>query len=836
MRSALSQIPPPGQAPAPPNRRDPPARHTRIHLPDGPSVHPHGQRPSPTATIQRIHQRAAKVRQDAYDRRLSKGNSIVSWSVHRLRHGSTAVTEPGTVISYRLPPISEFPVESQTARTWSHRFGKQERYIIRWTAPGDTSTVGWAQLKKLHDAVASDPATQTTHRQQPRAATDECAAAAFSALTGSTVSSDQLRYRYPACVTRTDEGHGFTVNWMLLLQTYYGTVPGHWMIHPIRTDAQLRLMFGGIGDTGRQPSLTTGHCVHVAPPLSGIECSISKCSIALLNGKYRRSPDTRFDHAVYINHTKATTLHWEPSARADHVGRWIISSSTGTTLASEPMRPPDTGSHTQPGTTWLIRQSNRFIDDPALRFSKNRASIDRTKYRFLWGVLPAHDPAAANTVNPSHGEDEDDAPLHQVPGLYRHNEAGRSASVAKALQRNRVLAALPQHGTTAATDAIAAAGGADMPGRPELYCTEQLDHITQQQSAMFEAQRNATRMAITEIDMYDNPVGSYSREWQRFCDWDAASGNSLVASRTKLNEAIPYFSLNRLRGFAGYLLEWYGRANLLSYQSAINFYYQNHGYAKPWTGGRCRRLCNAYTTAREARARANGEKGGGLREEICETAVQWMLSNADSQTDPIRRGRMLVVLIMILGFFRANTIGALESEDDIAFDQLGNLRIIIRALKGHKLAAPNIMTIVAVPEHTNRSRASEGRPLHARTQLFESIRKAKAEGIALNLCRSASSAHDQITDWFSPADGKGENLLPESIANLREGGFHSSHSGRRTGASGAANSGTAFKEGIKVHGGWKSTSSAELYCNEDYKVQHNGVIRQLFDFLKRNAS
>ena len=293
-----------------------------------------------------------------------------------------------------------------------------------------------------------------------------------------------------------------------------------------------------------------------------------------------------------------------------------------------------------------------------------------------------------------------------------------------------------------------------MPGRPELYCTEQLDHITQQQSAMFEAQRNATRTAITEIDMYDNPVGSYSREWQRFCDWDAASGNSLVASRTKLNEAIPYFSLNRLRGFAGYLLEWYGRANLLSYQSAINFYYQNHGYAKPWTGGRCRRLCNAYTTAREARARANGEKGGGLREEICETAVQWMLSNADSQTDPIRRGRMLVVLIMILGFFRANTIGALESEDDIAFDQLGNLRIIIRALKGHKLAAPNIMTIVAVPEHTNRSRASEGRPLHARTQLFESIRKAKAEGIALNLCRSASSAHDQITDWFSPADGK----------------------------------------------------------------------------------
>ena len=162
-----------------------------------------------------------------------------------------------------------------------------------------------------------------------------------------------------------------------------------------------------------------------------------------------------------------------------------------------------------------------------------------------------------------------------------------------------------------------------------------------------------------------------------------------------------------MRAFAGHLLEWYGSDNLLSYLSAINFYYQNQGYAKPWTGGRCRRLCNAYTTAREARARANGEKGGGLR----------------VQPDGVIR------------------------------------------------------------QH------------------------AKAEGVSINLCRLASSAHDQITDWFSPPPaGKGENLLSESIAGLREGGFHSSHSGRRTGASGAANSGTAFQgrhqsaRRMEVHG------------------------------------
>ena len=174
------------------------------------------------------------------------------------------------------------------------------------------------------------------------------------------------------------------------------------------------------------------------------------------------------------------------------------------------------------------------------------------------------------------------------------------------------------------------------------------------------AQRNVIQTAVNEIDTFDNPVGSYCREWQRFYDWDLAYTRRQPLETERSD---PVRQPNRLRAFAGHLLEWYGSDNLLSYLSAINFYYQNQGYAKPWTGGRCRRLCNAYTTAREARARANGEKGGGLR----------------VQPDGVIR------------------------------------------------------------QH------------------------AKAEGVSLNLCRSASSAHDQITDWFSPPPRRqrGEPALRE---------------------------------------------------------------------------
>ena len=81
------------------------------------------------------------------------------------------------------------------------------------------------------------------------------------------------------------------------------------------------------------------------------------------------------------------------------------------------------------------------------------------------------------------------------------------------------------------------------------------------------AQRNVIQTAVNEIDTFDNPVGSYCREWQRFHDWDAAYTRRQPLETERSD---PVLQPNRLRGFAGHLLEWYGSDNLLSYLSAIN--------------------------------------------------------------------------------------------------------------------------------------------------------------------------------------------------------------------------------------------------------------------------
>ena len=161
-----------------------------------------------------------------------------------------------------------------------------------------------------------------------------------------------------------------------------------------------------------------------------------------------------------------------------------------------------------------------------------------------------------------------------------------------------------------------------------------------------------------------------------------------------------------------------GRANLNAYQSAISFYYQQHGYTRPWIGMWFNRFTKAYTAARAMRARSNGEKEEGLREEISEVALEWMLSNGDHCPEPTKRGRLLIVLIMVL-------------------------------------SSPRVIFI--------------------------------------------------------------RRRIAASTATCRRGDD------------------TAFKEGIKPHGGWKTSSSAERDVNDDYQVQPDGVVRQIFDFMPRNA-
>lgn len=154
----------------------------------------------------------------------------------------------------------------------------------------------------------------------------------------------------------------------------------------------------------------------------------------------------------------------------------------------------------------------------------NQTALDRTKFTVVWGVLPAHDQAADNTIalvnDPHHlhsdtttsipqpdgpqddaltvsqlpADDHDDTPLHHRPELYRGNESQRGQSIARWHQLGRVqsaTAAAPATntqsspptaascylgGTTQPFSMTAATGGADLPACPEFYWTSQLEH------------------------------------------------------------------------------------------------------------------------------------------------------------------------------------------------------------------------------------------------------------------------------------------------------------------------------------------------------------------------
>jgi hypothetical protein len=55
-------------------------------------------------------------------------------------------------------------------------------------------------------------------------------------------------------------------------------------------------------------------------------------------------------------------------------------------------------------------------------------------------------------------------------------------------------------------------------------------------------------------------------------------------------------------------------ATLEPVATALNNYYESHGYGRPWQGQRLKRWAETYRLARERITRENGEKGAGLRE------------------------------------------------------------------------------------------------------------------------------------------------------------------------------------------------------------------------------
>ena len=374
--------------------------------------------------------------------------------------------------------------------------------------------------------------------------------------------------------------------------------------------------------------------------------------------------------------------------------------------------------------------------------------------------------------------------------------------------------------------------------RPELYWTANMPSTEALPPAAQAHQQTQVDAAESIAAAAEHSSDNAAKDWQRLVDWDSACGHKPIPSREREGVSIPYFSINRLLGFAAYLSVWYNRATLGAYQSAVNHYYQLHGYGRPWLGTVFKRYMSAYATVHERDGVAAGAHLGSLRTELPEQTVEWMLDNVDS-LEPGDRGFILGVLIMILCFFRAHTWGSVQHEDDIYFDPEGNLVVVVRALKGQLLNTPELKTVPKCEPAAPQAGGAPVRP-HARARLFESIRKAQAADIPLRLGGGsipANAAADYITNRLNPDRAEAadtvDGIIPPAALPIPEGRFISSHSMRKTGASAAYQIGALFFESIVPWGGWKSTTSAERYVNKAYRCSAKGTLYQLFDFMRR---
>jgi hypothetical protein len=92
--------------------------------------------------------------------------------------------------------------------------------------------------------------------------------------------------------------------------------------------------------------------------------------------------------------------------------------------------------------------------------------------------------------------------------------------------------------------------------------------------------------------------------------------------------------------------------------------------------------------------------------------------------------RLFNALTMIIFFFRANTMGAMEEEDDIYLDHhSGEIVFKVRAMKGRHLAVPILKRLTPVEQLEKVSRERNGKPRHYRDRYFGLLRRVEAEGV-----------------------------------------------------------------------------------------------------------
>ena len=237
IRQQLPSVAPPRGGPS--HWTPPAAPAPAATQPAAPSQEP--RRPVPTHN-RRVGAGLAAAGQ-ILSKRTAKGHRLIGTAAYRKPVTGNYRTDlsVGNVIRFEpaaMPP--DGPDLPTTSAGWHDYFGAHERYSIAWD--GDATTVtscAWTDLARLRtppaQATPADAATQAHHNYQT---TLDCVVQAFNSISGCSLSRSAFLEKYKAdCFVEEGPGGGLYCDTATLLRVHFHSVPGHWRIIEVTTDA-----------------------------------------------------------------------------------------------------------------------------------------------------------------------------------------------------------------------------------------------------------------------------------------------------------------------------------------------------------------------------------------------------------------------------------------------------------------------------------------------------------------------------------------------------------------------------------------------------------------------
>jgi len=291
------------------------------------------------------------------------------------------------------------------------------------------------------------------------------------------------------------------------------------------------------------------------------------------------------------------------------------------------------------------------------------------------------------------------------------------------------------------------------------------------------------------------------------------------------------FSMETAELFCGYMLSRITRNGgppilVSNYFSAFNFVFQKDlKLGRPWTGTDITDLGARYAAASKQRSVDLGVEVPSMRIATPAVGIVHLFKLLETA-----RGEFLCWLatftIMLLFWFRADTLGGVLSEDparpddlgDIYFNSHGFLCFTVRRVKRGTAHIQAFVKSIAPPPRTNK----------LRTMIWAQLRNALAvqkNGTRLIGPQLWGDDPKRVADVISK---KMKELLNRSDSGVPLGTFISSHSWRKAGASAAARLKIDWHT-IMCWGMWKSHNSAEKYIDPTYMFDR--VLASIFDFL-----